>query len=231
MKYFTVIIPTYEMHGKGAEFLRHSLTFLEAQTFKDFEVLITDHSQDDSILNVCNEFATRLSLKYYKNEEGVGNFTVNTNTAIDLAKGKWIKILFQDDFLPSDTCLEILHSKLEQDPNVRWAVNGCYHSYDGFQLYRPFEPKWNDRLREGINTISSPSVMCIKNTEDKLYFDNDFIWMMDIDYYLRAEQAFGMPMFIPDKLVAIRTWEKQVSQTMSGEEKHKEQVGIHEKHK
>jgi len=231
MKYFTVIIPTYEMHGKGAEFLRHSLMSLEAQTFKDFEVLITDHSQDNSILNLCNEFETRLCLHYYKNNEGVGNFTVNTNKAIELAKGEWIKILFQDDFLPSDNCLEILHSKLKEDSNVQWAVNGCYHSYDGFHLYRPFEPSWSDRLRDGVNTISSPSVMCIRNIDEKLYFDDDFIWMMDIDYYIRAEQAFGLPLFIPDKLVAIRTWQNQVSQNLSIEEKQKEQVGIHEKHK
>ena len=41
----SVIIPCYEMFGKGAIHLSRSLEMLAAQTWKNFEVVISDHSQ------------------------------------------------------------------------------------------------------------------------------------------------------------------------------------------
>jgi hypothetical protein len=35
--------------GKGKDFLEKNLTILKEQTFEDFEVVISDHSTDDTI--------------------------------------------------------------------------------------------------------------------------------------------------------------------------------------
>jgi glycosyltransferase involved in cell wall biosynthesis len=50
--FFSVAIPTYGYDGKGSDFLNFSLSKLSSQTFKDFEVVISDHSSDDTIKEV-----------------------------------------------------------------------------------------------------------------------------------------------------------------------------------
>ena len=50
--FFSISIPTYGYNGKGVEFLEHNLSILENQIFKDFEVIISDHSTDSTIKDV-----------------------------------------------------------------------------------------------------------------------------------------------------------------------------------
>ena len=42
----SVCIPTYEMRGFGAAFLKQCLDILKKQTFKDFDVVISDYSNN-----------------------------------------------------------------------------------------------------------------------------------------------------------------------------------------
>ena len=43
----SIAIPTYEVKGRGVEFLNDLFRTIEIQTFKDFEVVVSDHSKDD----------------------------------------------------------------------------------------------------------------------------------------------------------------------------------------
>lgn len=51
--FFSISIPTYGYNGKGSEFLNFSLYKLSSQTFKNFEVVISDHSTDNTIKDIC----------------------------------------------------------------------------------------------------------------------------------------------------------------------------------
>ena len=46
-KKLSVAIPTWESYGRGSEFLDDLLSTIEIQHFKNFEVVISDHSQND----------------------------------------------------------------------------------------------------------------------------------------------------------------------------------------
>src|SRR5262245_30219927 len=95
----SICIPTYEMKGRGPEYLRHSFDRLVSQTFKDFEVVISDHSKTTVIQEVCSGYADKLIIQYIHNDRKVGSSSANINNAIRHAKGQLIKVLFQDDFL------------------------------------------------------------------------------------------------------------------------------------
>ena len=43
----SIAIPTYESKGRSVEFLDDLFRTIEIQTFKDFEVGVSDHSKDD----------------------------------------------------------------------------------------------------------------------------------------------------------------------------------------
>jgi len=220
--FFSIAIPTYEMHGKGVEFLEISFEKIYQQTFKNFEVVISDHSKDDEIKKLCNKWCKKINVKYNRNENGLGKSSSNINNAIKLCNGKWIKILFQDDFLFNNESLETYRKFIIENKKTKWFVSGCQHTNDGVSFYRKFLPSWNDKIHLGVNSLSSPSVLCIKNNSSIL-FDEHLIWMMDIDFYKKFHIKYGSACYIQEVLVVNRTWGDSVTNTISKERKEQEQ--------
>ncbi len=201
------------MGGLGTKFLAESFDILNRQTFKDFEVIISDHSKDSLIKDLCNKYADKLDIKYFQNPDNRGNSSANLNNAIKHADGKLIKILFQDDFLFDEKSLEktVANFDLEKD---FWLASACEHSRDGKTLERSFYPKYNHKIHLGKNTLSSPSVITIKN-DSPLFFDENLIWLMDCDYYRRCYEAFGEPRILKDITVVNRIGKHQVTKVLA----------------
>jgi glycosyltransferase involved in cell wall biosynthesis len=200
------------MNSNGSIFLEHSLKILVNQTFKDFEIVVSDHSSNDEIQKTCENFQDVLNIKYLKNIVNVGSSSANINNCILNSSGKLIKILFQDDFLYDNNSLfnTINNFDLKKD---KWLVSRSEHSNDGFTFYRDFKPYYNENIHLGINTISSPSVLTILN-ENPFLFDENLICLMDCDYYKRCFEKFGEPKILDVITVVNRTGNHQVSNTI-----------------
>ena len=211
MKTISVAIPTYEMHGKGPGFLRHSFEVLAGQTFQDFEVVVSDNSTTPVIKEVCDEYSAKLDIRYFKNPDPAHGMSSNANNAIRNATGAIIKILFLDDFLRSEHSLADLAANFDLEKDS-WLVTGCEHTNDGVTFFKPSVPSYNKDLYIGENTIGSPSVLAIRN-KSPLLFDTHLKWLMDCDYYKRCFDAFGEPKILSESGVVIRTGEHQVTAT------------------
>lgn len=207
----SVCIPVYDMHGLGHIFLKNSLDILRLQTFRDFDVVISDYSEDQVIKNLCQEYQDKLDIKYFKNSDPTGGMSANTNNAIKHATGKIVKILFQDDFLYDQNSLRIVADNFDLQKDY-WLVTACEHSKDGKTFFRPFYPKYNPEIYLGNNTISSPSVLSIKN-DNPLLFDPNLKWLMDCDYYRRCHDKFGEPKIVNQIASVNRIGEHQISKT------------------
>lgn len=216
MKTLTICIPTYEMHGLGHIFLKQSFDIMMSQTFKDFDVVVSDHSKNTEIENLCNQYKDKLDMHYYKNSEYIGNSSTNINNAIKKADGKLIKILFQDDFLYDEKSLEKTVENFDL-VNDGWLVSACEHTKDGKTFIRAFCPKYNYNIHLGKNTISSPSVLTIKN-KTPLLFDEKLSWLMDCDYYKRCYKEFGKPKILNAITVVNRIGEHQTTNTIATED-------------
>lgn len=201
---FSICIPTWEQHGVGAYFLTDLLLSIERQTFQDYEIVISDHSKNDDIYYYV---LGRDKLVYVRNENDYGNGVANLNNCLKYASGEIIKIMFQDDVMFSAKCLEEFDAAFSKD--TEWAVCGCNHTRDMANFYQTMVPSWGNRLIEGVNTISSPSVLAIRN-EDIELFDEKLTMMMDIDYYLRMNKRQPMTI-IPDCLITNRQHPNQIS--------------------
>lgn len=187
------------MGGRGHVFLRYSFDILTRQTFKDFEVIVSDHSKDGAIEALCKEYQDRLDIHYYRTK--VVGSSYNTNNAIRKAGGKLIKILFEDDFLYSDTSLEEIVEAFDLEKD-KWLVTACEHYDDAKGIFfKPFYPVYNHDIHLGENTISAPTVLTIKN-EDPVFFDEKLMWFMDCDYYKRCYEKFGEPKIL-NKINAV----------------------------
>ena len=207
----SIAIPTCESKGRGVEFLEDLFRTIEIQTFKDFEVVVSDHSKDDKLIDVVDQFQHKFNITYFKNKNDFGNGPANTNKAIDHCEGEIVKIMFQDDFFYDDEALEKIYNSLHES-DKDWLVCGCNHTRtDGEEFYWTLMPKWNNDLLRGVNSISSPSVMAFKNDKVKERFDESVVMMMDCEMYYRLNQVHGQPVYLYDDLVTNRVHDGQIS--------------------
>jgi glycosyltransferase involved in cell wall biosynthesis len=217
----SIAIPTYGYNGRGVEFIEHNLNQILIQTFKDYEVVLSDHSTDDTIKNVFNKYKNAgMNIRYYLNEKGRGIISPNINNAMSKCTGKWIKVLFQDDFLLNANALTITASHIQYVIDG-WAMTTFWHSNDGINLYRKFRPRYNDKIWDGSNTMGCPSGLIMRN-KDIIYFDEGLNWLMDVDYYKKMHDKYGNPLIIEQPTYVNRTWGNRLCDTIEQGLKDKE---------
>ena len=109
----SVCIPTYN----GEKYLAECLDSICAQTFADFEVLVVDDCSTDTTLEIAGEYAARDSrIRILQNERNLG-LVGNWNRCVELARGEWIKFVFQDDLI-APTCLERMVGAAQPDSSL-----------------------------------------------------------------------------------------------------------------
>lgn len=220
--FFSVAIPTWEINGKGAEYLEHSFNILAQQTFKDFEVIISDHSEDDDIKNLCEAWNSQMNIWWNRNHYGKGKIAPNMNNAIEHSSGLFIKMLFQDDFLYDTDSLQIIYDSIAENQDKDWFITACVHTDDCVTMYDRMTPYYHDRIYAGINTISCPSVLTIRNEYTKPKFDETLNWLVDVEYYKRLHDAYGDPVVIDMVCAVNRNAEVRTTNMMTEKQKQEE---------
>src|ERR1700722_12721578 len=89
----SICVPAY----KRITFLKRLLESVSMQTYRDFEVIVTDDSPDDAVKELCTSYSRQFALSYYRNDQPLGT-PENWNEAIRKAKGQWIKLMHDDDW-------------------------------------------------------------------------------------------------------------------------------------
>tara|TARA_B100000003_G_scaffold127937_1_gene114731 strand:- start:4 stop:750 length:747 start_codon:yes stop_codon:yes gene_type:complete len=207
----SIAIPTYEMKGAGPQYLRELFDTINMQTFKDFEVCISDHSVDDSTLEVCQEYSQDFTIQYFRNENDRGNGPANTNSVMEMCSAPYTKLIFSDDLLIHERALELVVRTFDET-DCDWSFSGFKHTSDGKNFVRPMMPRWTDMLLEGRNLMGSPTCIAYK-TDKFLGFDPEVKLLMDTDFYYRMRCAYGMPALIEEYLVANREHPNRVTQS------------------
>ena len=109
----TVGMPVFN----GEEFLAQALDSVLAQTFKDFEVVISDNASTDRTEEICGSYASRDSrVRYYRAEINRGA-AWNHNRVFQLARGEYFKWWSHDDLCAPEFlghCVAVL----DADPGV-----------------------------------------------------------------------------------------------------------------
>jgi glycosyltransferase involved in cell wall biosynthesis len=230
MSFFSIAMPTYSKDGSGLDFLKFNFNILKNQTFKDFEVVISDNSDNDDVEKICNEYKSFLNIKYLKNpSKNKSYISPNLNNALRNCKGKWIKVLFMDDFLYDENSLKKHYDTLISDHFIKWLITSFCHSNDGYNFYRKYDPKMSHNIWSGNNTLGNPSNLTIKN-EDLIYFDENLNWLVDCEYYHRLFLKYENPYILRDITVVNRTHGGGTSDSMTQEQINKELKKMKEKY-
>jgi glycosyltransferase involved in cell wall biosynthesis len=103
----SVGLPIYN----GEKYITQALDSILAQTFEDFELIISDNASTDRTREICLDYAARDSrIKYSRNRQNLG-LTRNFNHAFELARGEYFAYMSHDDYIAPDLiarCVEIL---------------------------------------------------------------------------------------------------------------------------
>lgn len=225
----SICIPTWEQYGYGKIYFEKLLDSIVIQTNKNYNVVVSDHSQNDEIENIIKSFEDKIDIIYIRNALNRGNSPANTNNAIINANGDIIKIMFQDDFFYVNNALEMIINEFEKH-NCNWLVSGCNHFYESRQIFsNNMIPFWNDEILIGKNTISSPSVLSFKNGIE-IFFDEKLKMLMDCEFYYQLYKRFDLPNILSNILVTNRIHKNQIS-LLYNEDKNKEIQYVLKKHK
>jgi len=225
MKKISIAVPVSDMPEKEY-FLRRCLDSLWSQTFQDFEIVVTDNSDDNVLMDICNEYKT--GIKFYKNP--VKGMAQNTNEAIRSSKGELVKILYMDDYLAHNRALWNIANHFDGG----WLVSGCTHILSDSlgvvgENFNNHYPSYAEDVIRGNNTIGSPSVLTIKN-EHPLMFDESMTWLLDCDYYYRLHKEYGDPVILKHIDVVIGLHDGQATNTMGESRKLQEYEYINKKY-
>jgi glycosyltransferase involved in cell wall biosynthesis len=203
----SICVPVYEMKGQGAKYLKRLLKSVTCQDYDNIEVVISDHSKNDELKEITA--GTSLNIVYEKYTEKYNNSPANTNNVLNMANGKYIKILFQDDYL-------------SENSNSKWMFCRCIHCRkDCDSLHRDHNVEWahnsndiNFNTFKGIKkTLGGPSLLFFEKNE--LRFDEDLTLLMDYDFYYQLAKNLGEPVVYNDKyLVTVRIWPGSISMSL-----------------
>jgi glycosyltransferase involved in cell wall biosynthesis len=222
----SIVIPTYEMKGQGVFFLKRCIASIEKQVGIErvqLEVVISDQSHDEVIESFCQRHSLGRSfvLHYHRTLTSRGIAAHNLNTAIHIAQGQYVKILFQDDILVEDNYLATIFSVIaNQKPQC--ILTKATHTKDGEHFFNPIIPKDNPYLLFGNNTVSSPSVLTVsKIVLELIPFDEHLKLLFDCDFYYQLFQACKSIEVILGISIANGVWDGQTQFSIS----HKEFTG------
>tara|TARA_B100001996_G_scaffold333255_1_gene282786 strand:- start:26 stop:775 length:750 start_codon:yes stop_codon:yes gene_type:complete len=204
MSEFSIAIPAHDRGENGPKWMRELLDSLEQQTYKDFDVVVSDQSENDNIMKVCEEY----DFEFVYIQYGGSNACENLNTALDNCDGRIIKIMFSDDIFIKKNALELIHDEYNK-LGCKWVFSG-FANWDNEGLFDEKIPEWTPETIEGRNLLSSPSVVSFLN-ECKVEFDEELKLLLDVDFYHRMRMKNGYPFIIPEILVANRDHDDRIS--------------------
>lgn len=101
----------------GEKYLKEAVDSILAQTFKDFELVISDNASTDRTEQICREYVSKDSrVRYFRNNKNIGA-PDNFNRVFELSTGKYFKWASCDDVYSPEYLRKCL-AVLEKDPSI-----------------------------------------------------------------------------------------------------------------
>jgi glycosyltransferase involved in cell wall biosynthesis len=212
----SICIPAFER----TPYLKRLLDSIEIQSFRDFEIVITDDSPGREVQTLAAEHVLNPCIRYFKNLQTLGS-PENWNESIRKSRGPWIKIMHDDDWFRESDSLKIF-AEATQTARSSFYFSGYTNVFTSgaeqeikinrFQLDRI---KKNPEILLAANRIGPPSVVIFKRDE-AVQFDPRLQWLVDIDFYIRYLKKNPSAEWIEANLVRIGISVSQVTQRSFG---------------
>lgn len=210
----SICIPSYNR----IHYLERLLDSILIQTFKDFEVVITDDSNDSSVRHLLEKYAGKLPIAYYQNTIALGT-PENWNEGIRKAKGNWIKLMHDDDWFAHENSLQMFYEVTLKNPECSFIFSAYNNIVENKNTQKTVLLKWGGRFLLKMNPLNifknqfvgNPSCTLIRKDID-LFYDNRLQWVVDFEYYIRCLRKLKDFFYIGQPLINVGINDSQVTQ-------------------
>jgi putative glycosyltransferase (TIGR04372 family) len=196
---FSVIIPTYNT-GK---IIRKTLDSLVGQTYKNFEVIVSDDGSKDETLSIVREYGAKLNLIILENENWGGPARPR-NLGIRAATADWIAFLDHDDYWDENKLEETL-KYLENNDVIFHDLRICSLEGKTFKTAKGRNVSPNPFVRlmtEGNGILNSSAVVRKSLIEEVNYIDEsrELMTVEDFDLWLKIAKKTNRFFYINKSL-------------------------------
>lgn len=189
----TVCIPVYNCET----YIGQAIESVLAQSFTNLELIILNDASTDGTLGVIRSY-TDPRVRVFNNDTNLG-VEGNWNKALGEARGKYVKLLPQDDYLHPD-CLEWQIATLERPENRSVVLVSCGRDivdstgkklierhFPGTERRIPGQKAIQMALKSGTNPLGEPGAILFKRDVLQFtgVFDGSLAYVIDVDLWLR----------------------------------------------
>jgi len=201
----SICIPCWEFGGNGVFLLAKNLSMLENQTYDDIQIVVSDNSKDNKIVDFINQYKGKLKIKYVQNDPRYRKSAQhNFNNAIRNADGDIISLMCQDDYFTSIFSIEeIVNGFIEP---YKWLITSVWLKDVKFKTERLHHPRWDDKIILGFNYIGPPSMLSMRKGFE-CYFDTETVYYSDCELYHQLYVKYGLPKVLDAGCVTYNIWE------------------------
>lgn len=151
----SIVIPVCN----GENYLREAITSIMVQSYRDFELVISDNASTDATERICREFSVQDSrIRYIRQSVNIGAAR-NFNILVAEARGRYFKWMAHDDVIAPtylESCVEVLEhdaTAVLASTRVRFIDSSGNQHEEYSSLGRIGDPdpsvRFSEMMREG----------------------------------------------------------------------------------
>lgn len=214
----SICIPAYN----NGLYIKRLFDSIEQQSYRDYEIILTDDSPQNEVVDVVDNYKDKMAIRYYKNDEQLGP-TKNCNRAISFARGEYIKVMHHDDWFAQNDGLQCFVDMLDKNSRVSLAFSGTEQVSAKKRYTRHIEPDQVKKLKLDWrnlflgNYIGAPSATIFRN--EGWAFDENLKWCVDYELYMRILEKNKIFAYTELPLICIGESETQVTRSCVADKK------------
>jgi glycosyltransferase involved in cell wall biosynthesis len=208
--FVSICIPAY----KRLNYLQRLFDSIRIQTYKNYELVITDDSGiDSSVYDYVVSEVSDLSIVYHKNLVPLGS-PKNWLASISHAKGDWIKIMHDDDYFTSPSSLQEFVDQIDSTVDCIFSGYHAVFEIGEFKNMTISSYRFKQFVHQPLslfsnNIIGPPSVMMFRKSVTEI-FDERLKWIVDWEYYIRLASKYKLK-YITKPLIEVSYNDSQIT--------------------
>ncbi len=214
--FISICIPTYN----SGEKLERLLDSVRIQTFKDYEIIVSDDSRDNSVKQIIDSKYADLNIKYYWNEQPLKN-PGNWTNAVAKSSGDWINLIHHDDWYANENSLQKFADATKKNEKAFLIFSAFENVYleEGKKVVSKCSwldiilLKWK-YLCLYKNFIGNPSCTLVSSKLKPYEYDSRIKWLIDFDFYTWYFSKNKNFVYIKEPIISFAIHSSQVTSSV-----------------
>lgn len=205
----SLLVPTY---NTNINHLRECIESVLAQSYDNWQLcLADDKSSDPAVRELIVEYAQKDKRIRYVFRKSNGHICEASNSALELAQGRYVALLDHDDVLWPNALFEVV-SLINKHPDAKFLYSDedKIDEHGKKHLEPFFKPDWSPEFLRSINYITHFAVLDKQLVQKVGGFRKGYEGAQDWDLFLRVSRELDHVYHVP---TVLYSWRKSATST------------------